>query len=180
MKIIISTLWIIIIGVLIWTYYPGFYDKSINEKLPTFTEILLEEKKLQKEEIIVPLETNIWIKTVESTIQYPILLRTWQFYSTDIESSWDIKIYDYWDKKILRIENLKTKNWPDLKLYLWKKSNLQNEKDLHFWKIKISSLKANIGNQNYVLPDWINIDDFESVAIHCDTYNHSFWFANIK
>ena len=275
MKIVIFIFWMIIIGILSWTYLPAFYNTNIDEKLPEITIIKSEEKiqknKIKKEEKNISIKKIVEpvrvvekivepvrvvekivepvrvvekivepvrvvekivepvrvvekivepvrvvekivepvrvvekivepvrvvekivepvrvvekivepVRVVEKKISYPILLKSWKFYSTDIKSSWDIKIYDYGDKKILRIENLKTTNWPDLKVYLWNKFDLKNENDLHLGKLKISSLKANTGNQNYILPKWINLDNFNSVAIHCETYNHSFWFANIK
>ena len=124
-------------------------------------------------------EAEVAKKAAEAEVTYPVLLAKWDFYSTDVQSSWVVKILDYWTKKILRIENLSTSSWPDLKVYFWVNSNLKTENDLHAGKFLVAHLKGNKWTQNYDIPADVDISKYKSVAIHCKRFNHSFAFANI-
>jgi len=67
--------------------------------------------------------------------------------------------------------DFKTKNGPDLKVYLTKKpvSQLTGE-DVALEGEKLGVLKSNKGEQSYILPDDINTEDYKSVVIHCEAF----------
>jgi hypothetical protein len=44
----------------------------------------------------------------------------------------------------------------------------------------LGSLKGNHGNQNYPIPDTVDLDEFRSVAIWCDRFNVSSGAAELK
>ena len=69
-----------------------------------------------------------------------------------------------------------TPNGPDLLLILHrhnKVKNKVNEKDY----INLSKLNSISGEQRYLIPDDIDLDDFQSVAIWCRQFNVTFAFA---
>jgi len=69
-------------------------------------------------------------------------------------------------------DDFKTKNGPDLKVYL---SKLPIEeltaKTVNKSSIRLSVLKSNKGAQSYSIPDDIDLNDYRSVIIHCQAYS---------
>lgn len=68
-------------------------------------------------------------------------------------------------------DDFKTKNGPDLKVYLSKKSiDSLSASDVDENAVRLSVLKSHRGEQSYVIPDEIRLDEFESVVIQCEAY----------
>jgi len=69
-------------------------------------------------------------------------------------------------------DDFKTKNGPDLKVYLSKipLSDL-SEKDVDKDAIRLSVLKSHRGTQSYVIPSDIDLSDYESIVIQCEAYS---------
>ena len=86
--------------------------------------------------------------------------------------------------RVLRLENLDTSDGPDLKIWLSDAAVVPGRKGWHVFDDgkfhNLGSLKGNHGNQNYVIPQGVRIDDFRSVAIWCDRFNVSFGAADLK
>jgi Electron transfer DM13 len=72
---------------------------------------------------------------------------------------------------VLRLENFKTDNGPDLKVYLRKEGDSS--------VLNLGSLKGNIGSQNYVLPANVKLTDYTSVDIWCERFSTSFGSAKL-
>ena len=69
-------------------------------------------------------------------------------------------------------EDFKTKNGPDLKVYLSKRSiDSLSAKDVSVSSIKLSVLKSNKGAQSYIIPDSIDLTEYDSIVIHCEAYS---------
>ena len=68
-------------------------------------------------------------------------------------------------------EDFKTKNGPDLKIYLSKRPIASlSAQDVDDRAIKLSVLKSHKGTQSYIIPVEINFDEYESVVIQCEAY----------
>lgn len=69
-------------------------------------------------------------------------------------------------------EDFKTKNGPDLKVYLSKipLSDL-SEKDVDKNAVRLSVLKSHRGTQSYIIPPNLDIKDYQSVVIQCEAYS---------
>ena len=68
-------------------------------------------------------------------------------------------------------EDFKTKNGPDLKIYLSKLPlESLSAQDVDESAIRLSVLKSHQGTQVYTIPENINLDDYESVVIQCEAY----------
>ncbi len=88
-----------------------------------------------------------------------------------IKGSWEVIERD--GKTIIAFdEKFKTKNGPDLKIFL---SNLTMDKingqNVVSSSVLVSPLKSNKGAQEYVLPASVSLDDFSSVVIHCEKFS---------
>jgi hypothetical protein len=86
--------------------------------------------------------------------------------------------------RILRLENLDTSDGPDLKVWLTDALVLEGRAGWHVFDDgryrSLGDLKGNHGNQNYVIPNDVELADFTSVTIWCDRFNVSFGAAGLS
>lgn len=88
-----------------------------------------------------------------------------------IKGSWTLTQVD--GQNVIRLsDDFKTKNGPDLKIFLSKKNvaNLKKKPSL-ISPLNLGVLKSNKGTQDYVIPADVNLGDYESILIHCEAYN---------
>jgi len=76
--------------------------------------------------------------------------------------------------KALRLENFKATNGPDLHVYLSK-----DPTGIDSGFINLGRLKGNIGNQNYEIPDDVNLEEYSSVLIWCRQFSVLFGHAEL-
>jgi hypothetical protein len=74
---------------------------------------------------------------------------------------------------ILRLENFKATNGPDLYVYL---STDNSASDF----VNLGRLKGNIGNQNYNIPEGIDFSKYDAVLIWCRAFNVLFGSAELR
>lgn len=73
--------------------------------------------------------------------------------------------------RIIFSDDFKTKNGPDLKVYLSKIPLTElSEKDVDDDALRVSVLKSHKGSQSYTLPANIDISEYKSVVIQCEAY----------
>jgi len=77
------------------------------------------------------------------------------------------------NSNILRLENFKSTNGPDLYVYL---STDDNASDF----INLGELKANNGNQNYGIPDDADLSKYNKVLIWCKAFGVLFGSAELS
>ncbi len=88
-----------------------------------------------------------------------------------VKGEWEIVTVD--GKPAIRFsEDFKTKNGPDLKVFLSQKpvGDLSGKTALG-GAVSIGVLKSNKGVQTYIIPDDINLGDYKSVIVHCEAYS---------
>ncbi len=122
--------------------------------------------------------------TPEPTPQ-PQVLAKGRFISHEHETTGRAEVLQLPDgKRVLRVEDLQTSNGPDLKVWLaaapvipgtdgWFVFDDDEFEDL-------GPLKGNIGNQNYRIPDSVDLKQLSSVSIWCDRFSVSFGAAELK
>ena len=74
---------------------------------------------------------------------------------------------------VLRLEDLIVTNGPDLYVYL---STDKNASDF----VNLGRLKANIGNQNYQIPEGTDIAKYDTVLVWCRAFSVLFGSADLK
>ncbi len=96
----------------------------------------------------------------------------WVKKSYRIKGEWEIISRDN-TRFIVFNEDFKTKRGPDLKIYLSKMpiADIEDD-DVEPSSIKIAELKSNKGPQEYALPADIDLDEYQSMLIHCEAYTH--------
>jgi len=85
-------------------------------------------------------------------------------------------LYELGDgKKTLRLTDFKTSNGPDVRVYLVASAEgTDNEAIKNGGFVDLGSLKGNIGDQNYVVPDGIDLAKFQGVSIWCKRFAVNF------
>jgi len=75
------------------------------------------------------------------------------------------------ETQLLFSNDFKTKNGPDLKVYLSKVPLASlSSSAVNTNSIRLSVLKSHKGGQSYAIPANINISDYKSVIIHCEAF----------
>lgn len=96
---------------------------------------------------------------------------SWTQKKYSIKGDWNITTSD--NQTVIRFgDKFKTKKGPDLKVFLSPKSiGTVTGKNAADDAVLIAVLKSNKGAQEYVLPEGVDINDFESLLIHCEQYS---------
>ena len=111
------------------------------------------------------------------------VLREGQFVDADSfhKGSGKVTIYRLPDKKrILRFEDFKVTNGPDLHVILSSNPNPTNKSDIGDDYIDLGSLKGNLGNQNYDMPANAKLSKYKSVVIYCQPFHVVFATATLS
>ena len=77
------------------------------------------------------------------------------------------------DSMILRLENFKATNGPDLYVYL---ASYSSASDF----VNLGRLKGNIGNQNYNIPEGTDFSRYDTVLIWCKAFSVLFGSAQLE
>lgn len=81
---------------------------------------------------------------------------------------------------VLRFTEFSGTNGPDLKVWLVKAASVQGSGDVKAseW-LSLGPLKGNKGDQNYVIPEGVDIADYRSVVIWCKQFGVLFAAADL-
>lgn len=104
---------------------------------------------------------------------------TFEKTSFKIKGSW--QIVEENGQIIFRLsDDFKTKNGPDLKLFLSPKSvgDVTGKTAVNN-AVKLSALKSNKGTQDYVIPADVDLSQFKSILVHCEAYEKLWGGANL-
>ncbi len=97
--------------------------------------------------------------------------RPWVEKKYNIKGQWNIVQQD--GQTVIRFsDDFKTKNGPDLKIFLSKQNIAQvNGRNATQDSVLVGLLKSPKGGQDYVLPAGIDVNEFQTVLIHCEKYS---------
>jgi len=106
------------------------------------------------------------------------MLSSGEFISLEHATSGAASVVELGDgSRFLRIEDLDTSSGPDLRVYLSQAPADGSEDALDDAFVDLGGLKGNQGDQNYEIPDGVDLDDFQSVAIWCRRFSAGFGVA---
>lgn len=69
--------------------------------------------------------------------------------------------------RVLRFEDFRSKNGPDLHVYLSTEIPTSTFAGLGNGEVHLGALKGNVGNQNYDIPTEVDLSQYRSVVIYC-------------
>ncbi len=120
--------------------------------------------------------------TVEPMPGAPVLLASGEFKDADRfhKGSGTARLYDIPALgRVLRFEEFRATNGPDLHVLLAEAPLPTNRHDLGEY-IDLGSLKGNVGDQNYQLPDDTDVARYGSVVIYCKPFHVVFATATLN
>ena len=196
-KIIISIIIAaIVIPLAIYTISPLFLSNVVNEPDPTLaiSEFqkymnLSEEQRIEvaknmtrEKAMMIGIMAAKQNTTVDENVTFPIIEQTPNNTLTgtfigigdgfhNVEGAAKVIPVES-GAQILRLENFKTTNGPDLYVYL---SNDKSASDF----INVGRLKGNVGNQNYEIPIGSDLSKYNTVLIWCRAFSFLFGSAQI-
>ncbi len=90
-------------------------------------------------------------------------------------------VYDLGDgKRVLRLDEFRVTNGPDLRVLLANAPDPQSHSDLDdAGYVELGKLKGNVGSQNYDIPADVDLSDVESVVIYCNPFRVVFSVATL-
>lgn len=81
--------------------------------------------------------------------------------------------------RTLRLEDFETTNGPDLYVYLTVSDASASDAELDTDFVDLGDLRGNVGNQNYPIPDDVDLDRYDTVVIWCLRFTSSFGVADL-
>ena len=149
-KIILGIVLAALIPVVVYAASPLFFDRTINEEIPVVKTDTTETQ-------VVAMVSGSFVGVGDGIHN----------------AEGTAKVLSLDDAKILRLEDFKATNGPDLHVYLATDEKATDYVDLGF-------LKANIGNQNYQIPEDIDLSKYDTALVWCKQFSVLFGHANLS
>ena len=152
-KILITLTVVVVLVVTYWLISPLWIVKQVNEPLPTD-------------------KTSIQTSTAVGALQNPALL-SGTFVNGVHNVSGTTRVLKINNQKIIRFDNFKTLNGPDLYIYL---ATDNSAKDF----VSLGAIKGTEGNINYSIPNGTDLNKYSHVLIWCKTFSVLFGSAELR
>lgn len=81
--------------------------------------------------------------------------------------------------RLLRLEEFSSTNGPDLYVYLTVANAVDDDGALNMDFVDLGLLAGNVGNQNYVIPDDVDLGLYDTVVIWCRRFTVGFGAADL-
>jgi len=87
-------------------------------------------------------------------------------------------IYQLEGKRILRLTDFKTSNGPDVRVYLVGAPDVTDDATVaKAGFVELGALKGNIGDQNYDVPDSVDLEKYRAATIWCKRFQVNYGTA---
>jgi len=185
---------VVIIGLAITQPWLYFVNREVNEAFPGLSaeqrqavadmpedqkQVLIdmakETRKMVEDTAIAQIGADNVVPQAEQAMPpdmpaEPTVLLTGAFIDIDpihgAEGS--ATIYELPDgSRLLRFEDFRSKNGPDLHVYLSTEAPTSTFGSLGSAEVHLGPLKGNVGNQNYEIPADVDLSQYRSVVIYC-------------
>lgn len=169
-----------------WLGSPLFLDKTVDEEFPRTVSAAIPESmtRAEAEQVMVDAassdETTAEEMTTEMLEVTTIALKSGSLRDEDRihKGAGTATIYRVGDgTNVLRLEELDVTNGPDLFVLLMQDPE-GRDKDQGY--VELGRLKGNRGNQNYDIPDDVNIEEYRAVMIYCRAFHVVFSTAPLE
>ena len=155
---------------------PLFIDEVIDEDFVTRVSAMTESERTAMMPKIMQAAADAPDRTSNEIMpqKAPVLVAKGSFVDADVahKGSGDALLYQLANgEHVVRFENFRTTNGPDLVVYLSRHpapAKTGDVRDEGF--LKLGKLKGNVGNQNYSVPGGTNIAEYGSVVIWCELF----------
>ena len=151
-----------VFGMIWFTPWRLFTDDPVDEALPE-----------------APAETSTGAVAPSETV--PVVLAQGEFVGLEHETRGTATVVTTGDgTRFLRFEDFETSNGPDLRVYLSTKPA-----DPDDWKgydedfVDLGPLKGNVGDQNYEIPEGVNLEKHATAVVWCRRFTVGFAAADL-
>ena len=174
-----------VLAVAWWLGSPLFLDTEVSEEFPMSAMAIVPEDMTQ-EEVEAEMEDAAEAQPVEVTETMPeesgpLAVSTGEFEDFDSfhQGSGSATIYRLEDgSHVLRFEDFEVTNGPDLHVLLVPDPDPADREAIEGY-VDLGSLKGNLGDQNYEIPEDVDISNFGSVVIYCQPFHVIFSIAGL-
>jgi hypothetical protein len=110
----------------------------------------------------------------------PKELASGEFRGLEHGASGSALLLEIGNQRYLRFEDFETSNGPDLRVYLSEAPAESGEDSFDDSYVELGELKGNIGNQNYEIPDSVDLSRFRSAVVWCKRFSAGFAVAPVE
>ena len=182
-------------GVAWWLISPLFINTVVEEELPFEIPTAAEMEDMSEEELakvtteVMDAAAKMPDKEMEEDMPkmaddaQPVVVAQGQFRDADEfhKGSGTVTLYRLADgTHLLRFEDFRVTNGPQLHVLLANHAEPVNRNDLESGYIDLGGLKGNVGNQNYEIGANITIDTVKSIVIYCKPFHVVFSTATLS
>ena len=177
-----------VLAVAWWLLAPLFIDKTVEEEFPLAANAVVPSDMTMEEA-----ETTMSaMAKVDSEMTEPMgdemaeaaALKTGEFQDADAfhKGSGTATVYKLPEGgHVLRLEDFKVTNGPDLRVIVTPSGSPDSRDDVHEpGYLELGKLKGNIGNQNYPFPEGADPSDLNAVVIYCKPFSVIFSVAELR
>ncbi|MGI5255834.1 DM13 domain-containing protein [Streptomyces angustmyceticus] len=165
------------IGLYLFQPWKAFTDTTVNESLPTASAPKAQEKQQGQ-----PRSESAGATDGEApmTSTRATALAEGRFVTHEHDTSGTARTVRLADGgQVLRLEDLKTSEGPDVRVYLSPRAADSAKAGLGDGAVELGKLKGNLGNQNYSVPAGTDLSTFRSAVIWCARFSVSFGAAEL-
>lgn len=159
-----------------WLGSPLFLDDAVNEEFPTPAAAATESATTTTSSAEDQMTTVAPTEQETDEPSEPVALLEGSFVDADEAHSGtgNATIFELEDgSRVLRLEEFEVTNGPDLHVLLVPAEGSMED------AVNLGSLKGNIGDQNYEIPDDVDIDALGDVLIYCVAFSVNFATATL-
>ena len=168
-KIVFSALAVLVIGVGWYLFRPErlWVNKAVNESLDQATA---------RPAAVMPSDAGAGSATPNAP---PSALLQGMFHSGAHETRGTATVYEVeGGKRVLRLTGFETSNGPDVQVYLVAAPDAKDNATVtRAGFVRLGDLKGNQGDQNYELPDGVDLAKYRAVTIWCRRFGVNFGTA---
>jgi len=166
---------------------PLFIDRTVEEALPTLADIekMSDEEKAKVRDAVETAARSQPDKEMSEDMMEeggPEKIIAGEFRDADAihKGSGDAFVFRLQDgSHVVRFENFRSTNGPDLRVWLSSSPSPQKSADVSEGEwLDLGKLKGNVGNQNYAVPAGTDLSEFQSVVIWCRAFGVLFAAAD--
>ena len=188
-RLAIAVITFIVFGAAWWLISPLFINRSVSEGFPTLAPMATKSEVPAAASLSEPTATPAATAepTQDASDAMPegeglTLVSKGEFYDLAHHGEGTASVYNFDDgSRVLRFENFQVLNGPDLHVYLAVQDPVPNTVGQELvGYIDLGELKGNIGDQNYDIPDGVNLEDYPSVVVWCVPFRVPFSAASLS
>ncbi len=171
-----------------WLISPLFLDQTVDEEFPFAAAAVVPDDmtraEVEAEMATVADQVHEMNEAMPAPMVNTTVVKRGSFRDADAfhKGSGAATIYRLEDgSHVLRVEDFRVTNGPDLRVLLAGHPNPENRDELESrGYIELDKLKGNVGNQNYPIPDEVDVSAQMSVVIYCRPFHVLFAIAPLE